>query len=506
LRHLLTERYRERLAGVLSCYDRIIVTGTLPGACYAQGMTAYLSARQIRIFDYPRFAEPLRDRVRERAAELAHAAGVTIEHIAKSHIRKEDIVARVLTRRGDHPGLVHIISAMEACNSYKPWHDKRTHRNFLRPDSGKCLHYYFYFIDAELGLIYLRVPTWCPFRLQFYCNGHSWLARQLAAAGIGFTLADNAFVRIDDWARAQTLADQLSPTALHHILDRYAQQCCPVCDVFAQSYHWSFMQVEYAIDLVFRSPAVLKPLYQQLSRQAILTVKAEHVATFLGHKITPQLAQEIGSQFATRIEGTCVKHRFGKSSIKIYDKLGLVLRIETTTNDVSAFKHYRVVEHRQGPATRALAPVKKTIYSLNDLRDILHGCNRRYLEYLSSLDDFSAGIRTLDRLTQPRAINGRNVRGLNFFSRVEQTLLAALQRPGFNIAGLRRADLLPLLAERSPATLTRQLARLRQLGVIKRVTCTYRYCLTRAGRAAIAAGRRLTEHTIIPTLASPICS
>jgi hypothetical protein len=60
LKRLLTERYRERLAGVLSCYDRIIVTGPLPGACYADGMTAFLSARQVRIFDYPRFAEPLR--------------------------------------------------------------------------------------------------------------------------------------------------------------------------------------------------------------------------------------------------------------------------------------------------------------------------------------------------------------------------------------------------------------------------------------------------------------
>ena len=54
-------------------------------------MTGFLSARQIRIFDYPRFAEPLRDRVRDRAAELASAAGVTIEHTAKKHIRKEDI-------------------------------------------------------------------------------------------------------------------------------------------------------------------------------------------------------------------------------------------------------------------------------------------------------------------------------------------------------------------------------------------------------------------------------
>ena len=501
MRQLLTERYRERLAGVLSCYDRIIVTGTLPGACYAKGMMGFLSARQIRVFDYPRFAEPLRDRVRDRAAELASAAGVTIEHIAKKHIRKEDVVAKILAVRGDHPGLVHIISAMEACNTYKPWHDKQTHRTFLRPDTGKCLHYYFYFIDAELGLIYLRVPTWCPFRLQFYCNGHSWLARQLTTAGIGFTLADNAFLRIDDWQRAQTLANGLSPDVLRRVLDRYAQQCCPVLDVFAQSYHWSFTQVEYATDLVFRSPTILKPLYQQLSRQAILTVKAEHVATFLGHRITAQVAQEIGSQFATRIEGTCVRHRFGKSSIKIYDKFSLVLRLETTTNDVSAFKHYRKVEHRQGPATRALAPVRKTIYSLIDLREILLGCNRRYLEYLSSLDDFSAGIRALDRLTQPRPVKGRNLKGLNFFSRVEQSLLAALQRPGFNIAGLRRAHLRPLLTQSSPATLSRQLARLRQLGVIKRVTGTYRYYLTRAGRAAIAAGRRLTEQTIIPALA-----
>jgi hypothetical protein len=122
---------------------------------------------------------------------------------------------------------------------------------------------------------------------------------------------------------------------------------------------------------------------------------------FLGRQITPQLAQELGSQFCTRIEGTCIKHRFGSASIKMYDKVGRVLRIETTTNDVSFFKHHRKVEHRERPATRALAPVKKTIYSLIDLREILLGCCRRYLQYLSALDDHSAGVRALDRL-EPR--------------------------------------------------------------------------------------------------------
>jgi hypothetical protein len=303
-------------------------------------MTRILKARGIRVFDYPtQFAAPLRDRVRETAARLAAAAGITIEHIAKSYIRKEDVVAKVLAARGLHPGLVHVISAMEACDSYQPWHDKQTHRNFLRPDSGKCLHYYFYFMDAEFGLVYLRVPTWCPFRLQFYCNGHSWLACQLTAAGIDFAKADNAFVRIADWQRAQTLADALSPKDLHRVVDGYAAQCCPVLDVIEQSYHWSLMQVEYSTDLVFRSQAMLAPLYEQLAHQAVLNVKAEHVATFLGQKITPKLAQEIGSRFATRIEGTCIKHRFGKSAIKMYDKFTLVLRLETTTNDVSSFKH-----------------------------------------------------------------------------------------------------------------------------------------------------------------------
>ena len=494
----LSERYDERIAGILSCYDRIIISGTLPGICYAKGMTAFLRSNGIRIFDYPQFAAGLRDVVRENAAQVADAAGVTIEHVAKNHIRKESIIAKVIANRGDHPGLVHILSAMEACDAYKPWHDKKTHKTFLRPDSGKCLHYYFYFIDAELGLIYIRVPTWAPFRLQIYCNGHSWLARRLTAEGIGFIAEDNAFLRINDWDRAQELADGFSPKKLHHILDRYAAMCCPVLDVFRQSYHWSLMQAEYATDIIFRSKTTLAPLYEQLTRHSVLTVKAETIATFLGRKISSNLAQEIGNQFSTRIEGTCVKHRFGKSSIKMYDKFGIILRIETTTNNVSFFKHYRKVEHRKAPATMGFAPLKK---SIDALAGILFACNRRYLAHLSALDDCSAGVRLLDRVTRTRKVDGKTIKGIDFFGPTDGTLLRALQNPRFNIAGLRRADLAPLLDKISPSALSRHIRRLRHLGLIKRVARTYRYYLTRAGRAVIAAASQLTEYAIIPALA-----
>ena len=233
----LTKRYAANLHGVLSCYDRILIVGTVPGACYGDGMTSFLYSRGLRIFDYAKFAEPLRERIRTRALVVCGAAGLEIEHVSKSHIRKEELVQRVLAQRGDAPGLVHVISAMEACPSYRPWHDKASGKTYLRGDTGKCLHYYFYFIDEELGLCYLRVPTWAPFGLQFYCNGHSILASALKREGIDFAQADNAFLRVDNLPRAQALADAISPDLLHQRLDVYAQWLCPVQGVFGQGWH-----------------------------------------------------------------------------------------------------------------------------------------------------------------------------------------------------------------------------------------------------------------------------
>ncbi len=256
---LLSERYANDLDGVLNCYDRIVITGSLQPFCYAQGMTRYLYQQGIRIFDYARFAEPLRERIRANAEALAEAAGVTIEFIRRKDFRKENRVQQILKKRGDQPGLVHIFGAMEPCASYRPWHDKASGKTYLKSDSGKCLTYYFYFIDEQLGLCYLRVPSWCPFRLQFYFNGHNWLARQLKERGIAYDLVDNAFVHIADYATANQLADEFDVEFLHLRLDEFARQYCPiVADLNASTgsaprldYYWSLMQAEYATDLVF---------------------------------------------------------------------------------------------------------------------------------------------------------------------------------------------------------------------------------------------------------------
>src|SRR5437016_9870789 len=97
---LLTERHHHQIAGVISCYDRILIQGTLPGLCYAEGMTSYLYSRQIRIFDYPRFAQPLRDQLRENAERLAVENSLSIEFIRRTKsFRKEEKVQQILRAR-----------------------------------------------------------------------------------------------------------------------------------------------------------------------------------------------------------------------------------------------------------------------------------------------------------------------------------------------------------------------------------------------------------------------
>ncbi len=343
------QRHQEKIAGVLTCFDRVVIMGTLPEICHAGALAGYLTGHHVRLFDYPRWAEPFRDELRAHAEQVAAEAGLTIEFIRRHEaFRKEARIKAILAERGEHPGLVHIFSAMEACTSFKPWHDKSTHRTSLKPTQGKCLHYYFYFIDELFGLCYVRVPTWAPFRLQIYFNGHYWLARHLDKAGIGYEMAENAFLRLDDVERAQAIAERFNLKALHRRLERWTRAYCPVVRHFRAGYHWSLMQVELSTDVLFHRQAELQPLYEALVRTAVHAVKADTVATFLGRKLTAAYSDELGNDFHTRIQGTRIRHSMGPTSLKLYDKFGLILRVECTTNHVSFFKHHRWVEQRDG--------------------------------------------------------------------------------------------------------------------------------------------------------------
>jgi hypothetical protein len=307
--------------------------------------------------DIGQFAEPLRQRIRDNVVKLAREAGVEIEYLARTKgVRKEDLVGKVLAQRGTHPGLVHILSVVESCTTFKPWRNPKTGQPGLKMQTGKCSTYYFNLIDPELGLMYVRVPTWLPCRLQIYFNVHHWLATQLRQAGIGFKMEDNSFVEIADWERAQQLAASFPVAQWERKFQELAARYCPVLDKFPRGYHWTVMQVEYSLDLVFQRREQLTPLYEQISRHAVLAVRVPDMARFWDKRYSPEA--QATSDFKTLVEGTRVRHTLGRQSLKMYDKGGRVLRIEATSNDITFFRHYRKVVSRDGAAEYKMAPLK----------------------------------------------------------------------------------------------------------------------------------------------------
>src|SRR5256885_1745630 len=129
----LTERYAPKIRGVLSCFDRILLTGTLPDICHPDAMTLYLKTRDILIFEFKeKWAKPIADEIRSHVERVARENSLLIEYVAKRNFRKEDRVKQILEKRGTAPGLVHIFSCIETCTEFRPWHDKPSGKTFLR--------------------------------------------------------------------------------------------------------------------------------------------------------------------------------------------------------------------------------------------------------------------------------------------------------------------------------------------------------------------------------------
>lgn len=499
-----TKKYDKDILGVISCYDRILLRGTLTGCCYPKGMTSLLYSKGVRVFDYPEYALTLRDKIRENAEKIASENNINIEFIGKTSIRKEEIIQKVIKQRGNHPGLVHIISAMETCSAYKPRYDNVKKHAFLIGTKSKCLHYYFYFIDKDLGLCHLRVPTWCPFTLQFYCNGHHYLASKLKKEKVKFKMIDNAFSFIGNFKKAQQLSDQFDVTKMHQMLDEWSHYLCPIIEELQSKIHWSVSQIEYATDLIFKNQKTLESIYDNLIQTAICSIKSHDISRFLGKKLHGNYQDEIGSNLSTRIEGKRIKHVMKRASIKMYDKFGFILRIETTSNDITFLKHFREVELKNGGVEIKFAPMKKSIYSIVPLSKLLMASNMRYIDYLASIDDISDGAKKLTRLSEKVKKNDRSYRGFNLFDESDKKLFRIIIRGEHCIKGLSNKDIRKKWPGKTSAQISRLLKNLRLHGIIKKATNSYHYYVTKFGKQIIAAGLKIQELMLVPELAKQV--
>jgi hypothetical protein len=246
---------------------------------------------------------------------LAQAEGIEIRQVNYGE-RKEAIVEEILATRERREGVVCILGAMERCRGFKVGKNQKS--GFLQRQwsPGKCQHFYVYFVDAEFGLCHLGLPTWAPFRLQFCCNGHDWLERQMREAGICFKKADNGFTHGSDFAAAQAMLKNFEPQRLHQMLDRRAARWVAGPGRFGPSLHWSVYQAEWSSDLVFKNDRVLPELYREIVRTAAIEVGCADLYRFMGKKPRANSQAEPSSRLQTLVQGTRLKHTLGATSLK----------------------------------------------------------------------------------------------------------------------------------------------------------------------------------------------
>jgi hypothetical protein len=469
-------------------------------------MLGYLWRRQILLKDFKAFASNLTAQVRQAAEEVAVRQGRPLLYLANAQMDKEAWAREVAVRDRIRDGLIGVLKSVERCRSFEVQGNRATKKLELRGGPSKCLHYYHYFQDAEVGLVYVRSQTWFPFSIHVGMNGREWLAGQMDRAHLRYRRRDNCFTWIEDWARAQQLLDEQLLTDWPALLNRLLHQANPALANMepppAPPYYWSLDQGEWASDTAFRSPAALAELAPRLFRHAWLQFDSSDVMRFLGSKAVTQRGPHgnfkgaVVSDVKRRPEGMRIKHRLNHNWIKMYDKQGSVLRVETVINDPRDMKVYRTKEGDES-GTPSWQPLRKGVADVHRRAEISQAGNERYLDALASVDDSRSLAELAEAVCQPVTWQGKRARALNPLAPQDACVLQAINRGEFAINGFRNRDLRSLLftaastapaeQRRQSAAITRKLRLLRAHGLIHKVAKTHRYQLSPHGREIVNA-------------------
>lgn len=490
-------KHTGKITGTIGCFDRILFKGYLP-ISWAQSMENFMANQGLLIKEFKGFVYHQSQRLKQHAQSMAEKAGRPYIHL-NGPIRKEDRARQIAACDGITQGLVCVLAAVEACTSFRlvPAQGRPRLINTRR----KCLCLYFYFIDRQFGFMHVRIPTWFPFTIQIYLNGHEWLARKMDRYGIGYGKLQNGFVWIEDPQRAQRLANRFVKNRWPRILEAFAQRVNPLINDLLEpmQYYWIIEQAEFATDVMFADRATLRPLYQALLRHATLCFSAEDVMSFLGRKLHGRFEGQLLNQYKKRWPGARVKHQIKQNSIKMYDKHGSLLRVETVINHPYAFK-VRRRGRRQGELIVGWFPMAKGVANLYRYAEVCHAANRRYLDALAAVDDPSQAQRHLSQLATSVRRNGRSYRGFNPASDHDSRLFAAVLRGEHSIMGLRNQDLRHQLfvptpdrstIRRQSACVSRLLKHLHVHGLIAKVPRSRRWRVSIKGQTIMSMVLRL---------------
>jgi hypothetical protein len=497
-------KFAALIVAPLSCFDRVIFKGYLPfgGDEHLNGYVDHVL--KMRRCDFPKFLEQHSQTLVEHAQQHARRFGRPYEY-RQGRFSKEKFIQELMRKDKLDVGLVAVLCVQETCRAVKLLYGKGKPRLAFARRPQRVLYYYW--IDANFGLMHLRLQTWFPYTMQVYVNGHSWLAQQMRQWGLGFTQHDNAFVQLDDPARAQQLADGFAKLPWVKQLTKWARQFNPLLTgrgwLAGQSYYWVTEQAEYSTDVLFASRSKLAELYPRLLDHAVVNFSAQDILTFLGRKLHGNFQGEVLTDLKKRrCPGARVKHRVKDNWLKMYDKFGLLLRVETVINQPREFRVRRKRE-RDGRTVMVWCPMNKGVTNLPSYQQVMRSANERYLDALSVVADPTGSYQSVSHVAEAKVSAGRRYAGFNPAKRDDARLFQAVLSGDHLLRGFHNAEIREALygptsdadeRRRQANRVTRLLKRLHVRGLLAKIPRTRRWRVTAQGQQQLGTLVRLHYH------------
>ncbi|MDP3070510.1 MAG: hypothetical protein Q8N18_09490 [Opitutaceae bacterium] len=505
-------KFGDLFTAVLSGWDRLRLCGTLRPLFNPEWMRAHLCAGKVLLKDFRGHAEGLTEQIHARALAAAAEVGRPYRFLKTSRTSKEGIARELVQRDHVRAGLVTVLGAVEPCVAMTVRLNRESGRLEPRLEDRRALHLYHYFQHEQFGLCHVRVQTWYPFTVEVWVNGREWLARQMDEAGIAYVRRDNCFTHLADPVRAQSLCAAQEradwPRLLNDLLARAHPLHPQITRPLHLDYYWTALQSEHATDLLCRDAGTLARIYPAWVRHGLNSFGCLDIMRFLGHRV-PATTGRVNGRFQAealanyrhRPEGVRLKHWVGQNSIKVYDKAGQVLRVETTLNAPEVFKLWLGPTQTKRKRGRGQAPkegwrrLRRSVTDLPARAELSRAANARYLQALAATGAGRPLGETVAQVCAPVTWQQRRYRALRLFAAPETAVLTLINRGDFTVEGFRNADVQGALFI-SPARSTKEKRRrssaagrwlrlLRAHGLIRKVPGRHRYLVSEKGRELI---------------------
>jgi len=497
------KKHQKNIFGSINGWDRLSIRGTIRWLSSLAGIGSYLSINRILHKDFGQWAESMTETIRSSCKAVADQLNIEKRYLQRSALNKEAIAKEIARTNGIESGPICMLSVVEPSYSPSVVGNRSSQKLEIQMRHRRCIWLYFYFNDPNWGLGHFRLQTWLPFTIKGCLNGREWLSRQMDQQGIDYIQSDNCFRWISDIDRAQELFDQQQRLDWNEAFENLAFPYFGVMkEVFGEQpleYYWSVDESEWATDVMFRKTEDLDRLFPLLTRYGMDVTDSTNVLRFLGKipssaPMPGRLTGDLRSNRRRRYEGVRVKHWYDRNSIKMYNKAGNVLRVETTINNPRGFKVYRTdPESPQEPGK--WTKMRKGISDIHRRSEVSQKANERYLESLAACESEMTLKQCTESVCQRTRLGKQPIRAMNPWNSEDYRLIEFLAQGQWEINGFRNKDLTAFIfdssethrtAKQKSSRSTRLIRMLRAHGLIKKVPRTHRYMLTDKGYSITA--------------------